>query len=143
MLREFQEEIARLKAELASRQAGKSTVPPAAAPEASGLVVHFCWLHWTLAIYQRVWHQQTRIVVSHSLIQAQLLSSAVLHAQLQMVPQDAQDTGTKLAVVRDAMREDILRQLQQAASLEALQKARQAAERAAQQRLEAELAGGL
>ena len=48
--------------------------------------------------------------------------------------------GQQLAGLRDAMREDILRQLQAAASLEALQRARQAAEAAAAARLEAELA---
>lgn len=58
------------------------------------------------------------------------------------VTQVVHQPGAHAAGVRDTLREDILRQLQQAASLEALQRARQAAERAAQQRLEAELAGG-
>lgn len=53
------------------------------------------------------------------------------------------DPGTgQVEHLRQAMREDILRQLQQAGSMEALQQARQAAERTAKQRLEAELAGG-
>ncbi|GAB4823122.1 hypothetical protein N2152v2_010168 [Parachlorella kessleri] len=97
MLREFQEEIARLKTELAAKQAWKSKLPSAASTS---------------------------------------------EAALETPDSPGQQTtgSPQLAIVKDALREDILRQLQQAASLEALKRAKLAAEQAAQQRLEAELA---
>ncbi len=61
MLQEFQEEIARLKAELAARQAGKSSMPSTAAPQAS---LPPLWLaralHYSLWAAQPAEQQQSR-----------------------------------------------------------------------------------
>ena len=100
MLREFQEEIARLKAQLRERQlcAGSSsssagTAAPAPSPGSSGS--------------------------GKSLVGA---------------------WEERAAALRDKLRTDVERQLRQAASVEGLQRARQALEQESQQRLAAEAA---